>query len=73
MFDRNDDHKLSRDEFEHMGDRIFYPARPEYGLALFPESDFTTEPSTSHDASESQSGSRGRRGGGMGGSSNGGF
>ena len=72
MFDRNDDHRLSRDEFEHMGDRIFTLLDRNMD-GVISESDFAPEPSGSHDPSEDQSGDKGRHGDGMGGSSNGGF
>jgi len=70
MFDRNDDHKLSRDEFEHMGDRIFTLLDRNMD-GVISQGDFAPEQPCSHDSSEGQSGGRSRHGGSS--SSNGGF
>jgi Ca2+-binding EF-hand superfamily protein len=63
MFDRNDDHKLSRDEFEHMGDRLFTLLDRNMD-GIISESDFNeSNDSPSHDSSSGgRSGGRGRGG-----------
>ena len=71
MFDRNDDHKLSHDEFEHMGDRIFALLDRNMDGEIS-QADFAPESCSRDSSSGGQSGGR-RHGGGMGGGSGGGF
>jgi len=66
MFDRNNQGKLSHEDFETMGDRIFAILDRNMD-GVVSQSDFTSEQNCSHDSSQGQSGGRSRRGGGMGG------
>jgi len=67
MFDRNDDGKLSHDEFQHMGDRIFTLLDRNMDGNIS-EGDFSeSKEPCSQDSSEGRSGGRSRHGsGGMG-------
>ena len=63
MFDRNDDKKLSREEFEHMGDRIFALLDRNMDGEIS-ESDFTeSKESCSRDSRQGGSGGHSRHGG----------